>query len=250
MYIDPDEFAEQVNYLGLLGKLVVPRAFAFVNQDILFTGNDPFSAEELSALLPEGADCYMDGEAPDEVAFDLVVVGQTDFSEEAIESSLEGDGEPPRFLPQEGLLDELLFGHDWWNLDVAWLNAVLKYHPGLQYVKSLESFPWPGTEAPEAARAGVSETEYQLETQLFRLGYRITGRSRAKRWEILTTMAVPELGLQEVAETIARHCRARKRQRRGSVRYAHAIAEWEHDLDRLKREFYRGQRARFAWPRS
>lgn len=30
MRIDPDEFAEQVDYLGLPGKLVVSRAFAFV----------------------------------------------------------------------------------------------------------------------------------------------------------------------------------------------------------------------------
>ena len=135
-------------------------------------------------------------------------------------------------------------------MDVEWLNAVLQYHPGLQYVKALETFPWPGTDAPEAPRAGVSEAEFQSETVLYRLGYRITGRSRSKRWKILKTKAVPELGLQEVAETIAWHCRVRKRQIGGGEKYANAIAEWEHDLDRLKREFYTGQRARFVWPRS
>ncbi len=85
---------------------------------------------------------------------------------------------------------------------------------------------------------------------MYRLGYRITGRSRSKRWKILKTRAVPELGLREVAETIARHCRVRKRQIGGREKYANAIAEWEHDLDRLKRELYTGQRARFVWPRS
>lgn len=250
MEIDPDEFAEQVNYLGILGKLIVPRAFTFVEQSILFTGDDPFSAEELSALLPQRGASYTDTDVPGDATIDLVVVGQTDFSKEAIKSAIVREGEPPRFLPQEGFLDELLFGHDWWNVDVEWLNAVLEYHPGLQYVRSLETFPWPGTDAPEAYRAGVTEAEFQSETALYRLGYRITGRSRAKRWEILETKAVRELGLQEVSETIARHCRVRKRQIGGREKYAHAIAEWEHDLDRLKREMYAGQRARFVWPRS
>lgn len=250
MDIDPDEFAEQIDYLGILGKLVVPRALEFVEQSILFTGNDPFGAEELSGLLPERTDCYIDYDVPEDVSFDLVVVGQTDFSEEAIASSLDRGGGPPRFLPQEGFLDELLFGHDWWDVDVEWLNAVLEYHPGLQYVKALETFPWPGTDAPEAPVAGASAAEYQSETALYRLGYRITGRSRAKRWQVLESTAVPKLGLQEVAETIARHCRTRKRQIGGKEKYAHALAEWEHDLGRLKREFYKGHRARFVWPRS
>jgi hypothetical protein len=113
MKIYPDEFAEQVDYLGLLGKLVVSRAFAFVGQEILFTGDDPFSAEELSALLPRRAYSYTDDDVPEDVAFDMVVVGQRDFSKEAIVDVLARDGEPPRFLPQEGFLDELLFGHDW-----------------------------------------------------------------------------------------------------------------------------------------
>lgn len=250
MKIDPDDFAEQVNYLGRLGKLVVPRALAFVEQGILFTGNDPFSAEELSGLLPERTYCHLDDDVPDEMPFDLVVVGQTDFSEEVIADVIARDDEPPRFLPQEGFLDELLFGHDWWNIDVEWLNAVLEYHPGLQYVKSLETFPWPETDAPEATHAGVSEAEFQSETPLHRLGYQITGRSRSKRWEILKSKAVPELGLQEVAETIAQHCRVRKRQVGGREKYANAIAEWEYDLARLKREFYPNHRPRFVWPRS
>jgi hypothetical protein len=178
------------------------------------------------------------------------VIGQTDFSEDVITDVIDRDDEPPRFLPQEGFLDELLFGHDWWNIDVEWLNAVLEYHPGLQYVKSLETFPWPGTDAPEASRTGVSEAEFQSETPLHRLGYQITGRSRSKRWEILKSKAVPELGLQEVAETIARHCRVRKRQVGGREKYANAIAEWEYDLARLKRKFYPNYRPRFVWPRS
>ena len=157
---------------------------------------------------------------------------------------------PPSFLPQEGFLDELLFGHDWWHTDVEWLNAVLQYHPGLQYVKSLETFPWPSTEAEESTSVGESEVEYQTETRLYQLGYKITGRSRSERWRILKNKAVPELGLEKVAGTISSHCRTRKRQRGGRSKYAHAIAEWEHDLVCLKREFYSNHRPRFNWPSS
>ncbi|MBX6764707.1 MAG: hypothetical protein K6T51_02515 [Rubrobacteraceae bacterium] len=254
--VDPDEFTAQVNYLAKIGRMIVPQAFAFVGQDILFTGDDPFSAEDLAELLPEGARCYIDdvhvyvSDVPEDVAFDLVVVGRTDYSEEAITDAIDRGDEPPRFLPQEGFLDELLFGNDWWNVYVECLDAVLEYHPGLQYVKSLETFPWPGTDAEETDYPGVSEAEFQPETPLYNLGYRITGLSRSERWEILCTKAVPELGLQEVAETIARHCRVRKRQFGGREKYAHAIAEWEHDLDRLKREFYSNRRYKFSWPRS
>ncbi|MDP9474167.1 MAG: hypothetical protein M3R38_00425 [Actinomycetota bacterium] len=76
------------------------------------------------------------------------------------------------------------------------------------------------------------------------------GTSRAERWRILKDKVVPALGLEEVAGTIASHCRTRKRQRGGRERYAHAIAEWEYDLARLKRELYDSGPSRFYWPRS
>lgn len=249
MRIDPDEFAEQVDYLGLLGKLVVSRAFTFVGQEILFTGEDPFSAEELSGLLPRRAYSYMDDDVPEDVSFDLVVVGQRDFSKEIIVDVLARDGEPPRFLPQEGFLDEVLFGHDWWSVDVEWLNAVLQYHPGLQYVASLETFSWPSTEAAEAEGRSEGELELREQSRLKELGYDTT-KSRSVRWRVLTTKAVPELGLPRVAGMIAWFCRLKKRQRGGSQRFARAIGEWEHDLERLKREIYPKHRPRFVWPRS
>ncbi len=244
-----DDFAMQMDYVARLSKLVAPCALDFLEDTILFTGNDPFSAEELAGLLPAQVECYEDYEAPQEARFTIVVVGQTDFSKELIRSVIDRSGSPS-FLPQEGFLDELLFGHDWWGTDIEWLNAVLQYHPGLQYVKSLETFPWPGTEAEESSGAGEVEAEFQTETRLYQLGYKITGRSRPERWRILKGQAVPALGLEEVVRTIASHCRTRKRQRGGRKKYAHAISEWEHDLDRLKREFYSNHHPRFVWPRS
>lgn len=72
--------------------------------------------------------------------------------------------------------------------------------------------------------------------------------SRDERWDVLTSDALSELGLREVAEIIARLCRERKRQGDGRQRYAYAIAEWEHDLARLKREYYDHASEPFRWP--
>lgn len=249
MAIDPDDFAARVEYLASLGRLVVPRAFGFLDQRIAFSGYGPFDIEDLARLLPVEVEWFEDQDLPENLPVDVIVLGQEGFLEDAIVASLRYNKKPLRFLPQEGFVDEFLFGHDWWNKAVDWLDTVSAYHPGLQYVRSLQTFPWPSTEASESAGVSKSEADFQLETRLYRLGYQITDRSRRQRWKTLETVAVPELGLQEVAETIARHCRNRKRQKGGRERFKYAIAEWEFDLARLKKEFYDG-RHRFAWPPS
>ena len=190
----------------------------------------------------------------------VVVVGKTGFYGDLMRRAVASGSEPPRFIPQEGFLDELLFGRDWWNDEVALLNATLNHHAGLRYAKSLESvagpnrlrkkFRWPSTEAQETKKPVLDNADYRESTPLFELGYRVSGMTRRQRWEVLTRKALPQLGLKEVAETIANHCRTRKRQKGGSERFANAIAEWEHDLARLKTEFYVGQRSRFVWPRT
>jgi hypothetical protein len=86
---------------------------------------------------------------------------------------------------------------------------------------------------------------WREETPLHRLGYRITKRTRHQRWQVLVNRAVPQLGLPEVAYTIAQNCRVRKLQQDGEEKYAHAIGEWEYDLARLRKEFYDGS---FFWP--
>lgn len=94
---------------------------------------------------------------------------------------------------------------------------------------------------------------YRDETPLYALGYRIvddSGRrlSRQERWHTLIEEVLPTLGLHEVAWTIASHCRERKLQHKGRDKYAYAIAEWEHDLSRLKAVFYHETVAAFSWP--
>jgi len=103
-------------------------------------------------------------------------------------------------------------------------------------------------EAPLASGVNEREDEFNSETRLHALGYQITGMTRAARWDVLTRTALPELGLQEVANTIAMLVRLRKAQRNGQERYWRAIAEWEHDLSRLKHEYWIPLATRFVWP--
>lgn len=86
---------------------------------------------------------------------------------------------------------------------------------------------------------------WREQTPLHKLGYKITGRSRHQRWQVLINRALPQLGLPEVAYTIANNCRLRRLQYDGEERYSHALGEWEHDLARLKEYFYDGS---FRWP--
>ncbi len=293
--VDPDRFAEQVNYLAALGRLVVPRAFTFAGLRILFVGHEPFDAEELGGLLPDGTGWCEQQYAPEGFEPEVVVLGRT-FPGGLIESVLEDTASSPKVIPQEGFLDELLFGHDWWTVKHEALREMVGSHPGLQAASSIgalrpvgigtaalrpvekrpppalepsdpskgteagvapvgtdnlasSAFSWPSTEAKETG--GRSEGKYDLRdrSRLKELGYDTT-RAPSARWRILTTEAVPELGLPRVAGLIAWFCRSRKAQRGGRQKFARAIGEWEHDLERLRREFYPSYRPRFNWPRS
>lgn len=290
--VDPDAFADQVNYLAALGRLVVPRAFAFSGRRILFVGHEPFDAEELGGLLPDATDWYEQPYAPKGFAADLVVVGRV-FTKGVVRTALQTTAGRPKVIPQEAFLDELLFGHDWWDRKLDALREMVKGHPGLQAAKSAgglhpvgigvpqpdsttrravrhrpapspgpqakdppagpakpaSTFTWPSTEAAETRGSGDSDLDLMPESRLRQLGY-TTNEPRSVRWRILTTKAVPELGLQKVASMVAWFCRSRKQQKGGRQKFARAIGEWEHDLHRLKREVYPNHRPRFTWPRS
>jgi hypothetical protein len=87
-------------------------------------------------------------------------------------------------------------------------------------------------EAEETGSGSDSEYDLRDRSKLKELGYD-TNKSPSVRWRILTDKAVPELGLPKVARLIAWFCRSRKQQRGGRQKFASAIREWEHDLDRL-----------------
>jgi hypothetical protein len=310
MTVNADEFATQVNYLAAIGRMVVPRAFLFAERKVLFVGHGPFDPEDIALLMPDSADWHEHDEAPRDFAPDVVVLGREGFEKGAVKVALEG-ANTPKVIPQEGLVDELLFGHDWWTEKTGALESLAINHRGLQSARSLGAlgpagltkpqpkkskakvastvnatrnsgkggvvsrlgrrisspfgtlpdktsrkkqesatrFSWPSTEAEETS--GDSEGEYDLQdrSRLKELGYD-TNQSPSKRWHILTTMAIPELGLPKVVSMIAWFCRSRKQQKGGRQKFARAIGEWEHDLNRLKREIYPNYRPRFVWPRS
>jgi len=142
------------------------------------------------------------------------------------------------------------------------LNDTLVYHWGLQRSKDLfdsfarrnvnpeRGFRWPSTEIEETEKPALPNSIHRRTTsELWDLGYRITGMKRSERWKRLCE-AVAQLGLQKVAELIAHLCRERKRQEGGRARYANAIREWEHDLTLLKREYYYKSDDKFEWPSS
>jgi hypothetical protein len=222
----------------------------------LFSGDGPFAAEALRTLFPPTVESFTDRTRPPTLLPTTVVMGKWGFATAAISDLMDRvaaqNAMPPRFIPQEGFLDEYLFGHDWWNDFPEVLNAALSWHPGIAFAHSLhlasDVFEWPSVDAPEGAGLNEREDEFANETDLHRLGYQITGMTRSRRWEVLSRTAVPRLGLQEVAETIAMLVRTRKAQAGGRDRYRNAIEEWEHDLSRLKEEYWTREAYRFPWP--
>lgn len=108
-----------------------------------------------------------------------------------------------------------------------------------------DHFRWPSTEVLESDGHSDRDGNFREETPLHRLGYRITGLNRVQRWDVLVRRAIPNIALKEIVYTIARNVRLRKAQTGGRAKFSYAIGEWEHDLKRLKKEYYKSN---FTWP--
>ncbi|MDF2036337.1 hypothetical protein P2R12_04935 [Cytobacillus oceanisediminis] len=112
---------------------------------------------------------------------------------------------------------------------------------------STSSFAWPSTEIKDNKSEVESDEKVLNEkSDLKMMGYQISGLTRARRWEILEK-AVPKLGLKKIAYTIAYNVKLRKGQKNGLNKFHHAITEWEHDLAKLKKLYYKKD---FNWPTS
>lgn len=224
----------------------------------VFCGDRPYRADTLRRLLRSGDLWFTQSSLPKGTRVGTVVVGQRgasrDLMSRLLRDSRAHGWASPRFIPQEGFVDEILNGRDWWYGCPDRLNQALAWHDGLKIAHRLHEsgapIAWPSTTALETTQRATAPGTFATESTLHQLGYRITGLSRERRWAILTHAAVPTLGLQQVAETIAGLVRARKRQRGGRERYANAITEWEHDLARLKQEYWARAGRRFPWPSS
>lgn len=107
------------------------------------------------------------------------------------------------------------------------------------------TFKWPETENRKTDQTSSTEEINLNENSALKLmGYQITGVSRNTRWQILEK-AVPRLGLKKVASIIAYNIKLRKGQKNGQKKYYNAISEWEHDLLKLRRVYYKKD---FNWP--
>ncbi|UQD52223.1 hypothetical protein C0971_09470 [Bacillus methanolicus] len=138
-------------------------------------------------------------------------------------------------------LDEILQANTPFVLKIKKHEGIL---PGDKLIlNNTIAFPWPNTELKENQSNQETKTLKEL-SDLKKLGYQITGLNRQKRWDILKK-AVPQLGLKKVAYTIAYNVKLRKGQKDGLKKYSYAISEWEHDLSRLKKEYYKKD---FTWP--
>jgi hypothetical protein len=220
---------------------------------VLFTGELPYTIEDLTSLLPDSIARETIGEEDLGSEFEglreLVVVGRQGFDEDGMEQYVEEYGSAAVFLPQEGYIDFILFGYNWWHTNVDLLDSYLAHNPGLAFARQLAEqgqFRWPSTQAAESSGLEPTDIDFGSETDLRRLGYQITGLTRAERRRRLQN-AVEKLSLSSVVGTIAYHIRMRKSQTGGSEKYRHAISEWESDLAHLK-SIYGTSRSGYRWP--
>ena len=243
--MDENDLRSVIEYTERLASLVAPNALAMSGKTVQFIGSEPFTIVDLQGLLPSDVTVVINKPVDEP---DIVVLGTNNFEEEQISAAVNARHKGTSFLPHDGFLDLVLFGYDWWTDVVELLNRARDSHPGMIYLHSLKSFRWPGTDAIESTGTTDSEGDYKLETDLHKLGYKITGSTRTGRWLILSATAVPRLGLEDVVRTIAGHIRRSKSQVGGEEKYRSAIGEWEHDLARLKSTYYQGSSENFYWP--
>lgn len=99
---------------------------------------------------------------------------------------------------------------------------------------------------PSFLKDPIEDSLFSEQSELNKMGYRISGITREERWEVLRR-AIPALGLKKVVNIISANVRLRKRQKNGEQKYQYAITEWEYDLSQLKKKYYYDG---FKWPES
>ena len=231
--------SDVVAYGAKLNGVVSTNGLAMFGKRVQFIGTGPYVNDDLACLLPDGASVI--DEQSTEPA-DWIILGREGLTVVNLENATLRNSSSTSYLSQEGFLDLILFGNDWWKVLTSRLNTEALNHPGLSFLKTLASFKWPGTDAVEASGSS-GDQEYAQTSALRDLGYH-TRLSAPRRWAVLE-VAVPKLGLSNVAGHIAAITKQRKRQRGGAHRFRVAIAKWEADLEKLKETYYRGG---FYWP--
>lgn len=109
-----------------------------------------------------------------------------------------------------------------------------------------EWFKWPSTDVIGNDNGSNDSIGLNEKSELRKRGYQITGTTREQRWKVLQRI-VPDIGLRKVAYTIAGNVKLRKGQKDGAEKFSYAISEWEYDLAKLKKMYYKKD---FNWPRT
>ncbi|MDD3926508.1 MAG: hypothetical protein PHT33_07605 [bacterium] len=213
----------------------------------VLTGDMPFNTDDLSNLLGYYHDVRIDMDYDTERT-DYLIIGRRDFDKEFIESIVDEYVISIKYLPQEAIIDQLLFGHDWYACP-EYLLEFAEMHHGLQFLQTCEGFKWPDTEAEETDNVVSNHSpEWNEQSALKALGYCITNNGRyttdAERWKVLT-LCVDALSLERVVSHIAWLVRSKKRQIGGRSKFRNSILKWERDLERLRATYYKHD---FHWP--
>ena len=252
----PELISEALQLASTITEQIYNNTSFLEGKSVAFTGSRPYLNSDLELLLPKHIGTIdIEKISASGTSVGLVVLGRDDFDKSGLQDCLTAIHRIDSFLPQEGFLDLVLFGYNWWTNQIDELNSTLEYHEGLQFLHSLQNqaFTWPSTQASETDRPSSGDVEFSQESALHQLGYSIHKRgkptARRERWTVLERIiASGQIGLQNVVEHIAGLVRLRKAQPGGTEKYHYAIQEWESDLDRLKATYFSNRNYTFQWP--
>lgn len=231
------------------------------NAIFIFTGEDFFESHNLSKLLPAGNYHNLNsGNNRDWTLIDsseqhiYMVIGKDNYDVEEIRNFALTFGGKSAFLPQEGFLDLILFGRNWWTDQTNLLNACLDHHEGLQYARSLAGtqaygFQWPSTvlftfNPPYNSMEEIPD--YNDDSCLSRNGYQHSVNGRyLKEHELISALnkAIANEGL-EACVMHMHHLLTRPI----SHNQPNACDKWTRHLAYMKDRYYDTGNNGFLWP--
>lgn len=238
--------------------------------EIVTTGGGPAPEEEFDSFLRE---C---GVVPYDIAaseLDVIVIGRDDWDSTEIEHAINCRiGKKLRVYSQEMVLVALAAGQD--PFEIFTREQLMTFgngHPGLEFLMEDMGFDWPTTNVSIHGPSGHGQlqVDWMPETGILKgMGYVVgkNGLPQASRRKVLDTVykkdmeTVPGFNpsylrdwgspatakrLEKMANCIATFSRHRKLRMSGD--YSKAIADWESDLEYLKRKYYK-KGFSFRWP--
>jgi hypothetical protein len=144
-------------YLARVGKSIADRAFGLYYESILFIGVGTYRPEDLATLIPRDTEHHVGAAVPPRLVPDIIVVGRDAIEREFgtwMDLIRRRSRHAPKILPQEGFLDELLFGGKWWEKSETERSRLS--HPGLELLDDASLLLSPGSVFPPLKRPNPS----------------------------------------------------------------------------------------------